>query len=590
MNLNKQIKQFYLNHLPDAKIEGHLLKAPCPFCQSEEKRKVGVIAVYLNPDSFLTGYFRCSNRCLAGGFHIYFGRLRRIPPQDIPGCDPDRDPFVRDMVYPSKNLNSEVIRFKNIMNPDMYAHFSRFGVSKPVLNEMNIGFNRRYLVYPYFLENRNCYAARCVLPKRDTDAFWHGDERFFAEEFRIFNVQEIERCEGGALFITDGEDNMLLLRELGYPGIAVPHATDFEVLQAERLEFVNHIIMITNNTPEAQMSARSLAVRLGFKTRIVKWPYHYKRGYHLRQLAIDKGAKYRAVVTSLIKSAKSYSPFTAPQKEHSHFSEMLDRDMGKKFRGMVTGFEKLDIANNGIRGINIMGGQPKSGKSCIFMQIATEVARKKTPVIYYDFENGRQKIYTRTICRISRLSETEIRAVDLDKKKKEKLRRTLADLKDILVWFRVVTDRKLTPETMRKHIDFIQHETRQDAVLVVLDSLQKIPFKNLSERRTGIDSWLRHMEAIRDEQNAAFLVISELTRSLEGRYDERPDIGSFKGSGDIEYSADNAMIFMPHWNAFNPITTEERQSTLWMVASRENSPGKIADYRLDYPYWGFSEL
>jgi hypothetical protein len=50
------------------------------------------------------------------------------------------------------------------------------------------------------------------------------------------------------------------------------------------------------------------------------------------------------------------------------------------------------------------------------------------------------------------------------------------------------------------------------------------------------------------------------------------------------------MIFMPHWNAFNPITTEERQSTLWMVASRENSPGKIADYRLDYPYWGFSEL
>jgi len=98
------------------------------------------------------------------------------------------------------------------------------------------------------------------------------------------------------------------------------------------------------------------------------------------------------------------------------------------------------------------------------------------------------------------------------------------------------------------------------------------------------------MEAIRDEQNAAFLVISELTRSLEGRYDERPDIGSFKGSGDIEYSADNAMIFMPQWNAFKPFTTEERKSTLWMVASRENSPGKIADYRLDYPYWGFTEL
>jgi len=26
-----------------------------------------------------------------------------------------------------------------------------------------------------------------------------------------------------------------------------------------------------------------------------------------------------------------------------------------------------------------------------------------------------------------------------------------------------------------------------------------------------------------------------------------------------------------------------------MVASRENSPGKIARYQLDYPYWGFHE-
>jgi replicative DNA helicase len=27
-----------------------------------------------------------------------------------------------------------------------------------------------------------------------------------------------------------------------------------------------------------------------------------------------------------------------------------------------------------------------------------------------------------------------------------------------------------------------------------------------------------------------------------------------------------------------------------LVASRENSPGLIARYRLDYPYWGFTEI
>ena len=153
----------------------------------------------------------------------------------------------------------------------------------------------------------------------------------------------------------------------------------------------------------------------------------------------------------------------------------------------------------------------------------------------------------------------------------------------------MVTDRKLSPDTMRRQIDFIKHETRQDKTLVVVDSLHKLPFKNLSERRTGIDEWLRHMEAIRDEQGVAFLVISELSRSLEGRYDEKPDLGSFKESGDIEYSADNAMILAPSWNPLDPFSSGERKSILWLVASRESSPGKVGEYVLDYPYWGFKE-
>jgi replicative DNA helicase len=143
---------------------------------------------------------------------------------------------------------------------------------------------------------------------------------------------------------------------------------------------------------------------------------------------------------------------------------------------------------------------------------------------------------------------------------------------------------------MRRKIDFLQHETRTDFSLVVVDSLHKLPFKDLSERRTGIDEWLRHMEAIRDEQNVAFLVVSELSRGEGGGYSKRPDLGSFKESGDIEYSADNAMILSPDWDPLDPISSEERKSNLWLVASRESSPGKIAEYVLEYPYWGFREV
>ncbi len=512
-----------------------------------------------------------------------------IDAQKVPGYDPDREIHVRDVVYPSRNLNNEVKKFRTLMGEGEYAHFNEFGVSRGAVEELRIGYNGRYLVYPYFQEDGNCYAARCVLPGREEDQFWYGDEKFFAEEFRVFNVQDIERCEEGTLFIVDGENNLLTLKELGYPAIGVPGFSVLETIEQERLAYVNHVFLLTNNAPEAQLAARSLATKLGYKARILKWHSSYKRGYGLCDLAKEKGKNFRIAISSMIKTSESFSPFSSAEKEHVRFFQQLERDRGRRLLGLSAGFEKLDQAVNGIRGINILGGQPKAGKSCFFMQVSTEMARRKTPVIYYDFENGRQKIYTRTICRLSRLAEEEVRLQKLDKEASERLEKAFADFRDLLQYYRVVTDRKLSPDIMRRQIDFIKHETRQDRVLVVVDSLHKLPFKNLSERRTGIDEWLRNMESIRDEQNVAFLVVSELSRGMEGHYDEKPDLAAFKESGDIEYSADNAMILSPSWDPLDPFSSGERKSILWLVASRENSPGRVSEYVLEYPYWGFKE-
>jgi replicative DNA helicase len=590
MERPEAIQNFYLEHIPEAKIEEHLLKAPCPFCGSEEKKGGGTLVAYLDPESFFMGYFRCLNRCRPGGFAPHFARLMGIDAAKVPGYDPDREIHVRDVVYPSRNLNNEIKKFRTLMGEGEYSHFNDYGVSKGAVEELRIGYNGRYLVYPYYQEDGNCYSARCVLPGREEDQFWYGDEKFFAEEFRVFNVQDVERCEDGTLFIVDGENNLLTLKELGYPGIAVPGFSVLETLEPERLAYVNHVFLLTNNAPEAQLAARALATKLGYKARILKWHSSYKRGYSLCDLAKEKGKNFRIAISSMIKASESFSPFSTAEREHARFLQQIERDRGRQLLGLSAGFEKLDQAVNGIRGINILGGQPKAGKSCFFMQVSTEMARRKIPVIYYDFENGRQKIYTRTLCRLSRLAEEEVRLQKLDKTASERLDRAFADFREMLQYYRVVTDRKLSPDIMRRQIDFIKHETRQDRVLVVVDSLHKLPFKNLSERRTGIDEWLRNMESIRDEQNVAFLVISELSRGLQGRYDEKPDLAAFKESGDIEYSADNAMILSPSWDPLDPFSSGERRSILWLVASRENSPGRVSEYVLEYPYWGFKEV
>jgi replicative DNA helicase len=585
-----RIKAFYQKHLPNAQFKGSLLSGPCPFCTSGSDRKTGQIMVLLNRDSYFRGYFKCSNRCVHGGFHPHFGRLMGIDPAEPPGVDPDAEAYVLNVHYPSKHLGAELAQFTSLMGEDQYTYFSEFGISKTPLEELKVGFNGRYLVYPYFLESGFAYAAHCLMPGKDEDNFWHGNDAFFKEEFRIFNIREIERCQGGAIFITESELNLLILKELGYPAIAVTHATGLTQLAPERLAHIEHIFLLVSNSPEARQSARVLATHLGFKARILTWPASMKRGQGLSHLAMEKTGDLKKHLSDMLKQSESFSPFASPQKENRQLLEALEKQRGKRLIGIETGFAKLDQALDGLRGINIMGGPPKAGKSCFFMQISTEVARRKSPVIYYDFENGRQKIYVRTLVRTSRLPEKNLRRGDLDPDQKKTYANAMAEFSQMLTNFRVVTDRTLNPDMMKRHIDFIKHETRKDDLLIVLDSLHKLPFKDLSERRTGIDSWLRSLEAIRDEQQVCFLVISELSRGKGGGYGEKPDLSSFKESGDIEYSADNAMILTPNWDPLDPVSTENRMSQLWLVASRESNPGKVAEYQVDYPFWCFKEL
>ncbi|MBU0682530.1 MAG: AAA family ATPase [Proteobacteria bacterium] len=588
MALHEKLTRFYQDNLPGAVIEGTMLKAPCPFCLSRGRKEAGILVVSLNEDGFFAGYFRCLSRCVPGGFAPHFARLCMLDADTVPGHDPEQQPFVHEVDWPLKNINQDVLKFQNSMTSTVREGFAQIGVGSGVLQELRVGFNGRYIVYPYFQENGCSYAAHCLAPQGSGEEFWYGDEHFATDEFRLFNLADIGYCQDGALFIVEGEENLLCLREHGYPGVAVPKAGDLEVVDAQRFAAIHAVFLVMNHSPESEAAARNFAARLGFKARLLKWPSHAKRDFNLAQMARQEGENFRAALQKMVGAAQAFSPFNTPKREYSLFLENLDRSQSASYQALKTGMPCLDEALGGIHGINIIGGAPKAGKSCLAIQLATQMAANQVPVIYYDFENGRQKIYQRTTARLSRLAVQRFQDV-LEGDDKERFTKAQEDLRSMMSWFRVVNDRKLSPELMRRHVDFLRHETHRDDAVIVIDSLHKLPFKDFSERRTGIDAWLREMEAIRDEYQVSFLVISELNRQEGGRYDGVPHMGLFKGSGDIEYTADNALVFLPDWDPVDS-RTDNRVNSLWLVASREHSPGLVARYHLDYPYWGFREL
>ena len=590
MTLNEKLASFYQEHLPESEIDGTMLKGPCPFCKDKEGDKAGTIVVYLGARSYFVGYFRCQSRCVPGGFAPHFARLSGIDPAEVPGYDPDREPYVQSLKFPSGNINQDINNYQDKLTPNIEAHFARIGVGANTLKEMKIGYNGRYIVYPYFMQNGKCYTANCIMPEDETERFWHGDQSFGTNGLQIFNINDIDHCEDGALFVVEGEQNFLCLRELGFPGIAVPAASDLGSIDIRRFDYINTVVMVMNHSPESVEAARAFAEQVGFKVRLLQWPSQLKRGLNLAQLADENLENFKTEVTRMVNGSQAFSPFHSPSHEYELFLGNIDRQHSESYQSLQTGMTRYDETLGGIYGINIMGGPPKAGKSCLGIQLGTEIAKKKMPVLYYDFENGTQKIYQRTLARLSKVSVDKIVSAQLTDEEKNSLEEAHGELQTLLQFFRVVNDRQITPDIMRRHIDFLRHETRRDDTIVVIDSLHKLPFKDFSERRTGINAWLRELESIRDELQVGFLVISELTRQESGRYDGIPHMGLFKDSSDIEYTADNALIFLPEWEPIDIKEETERFNSMWLVASRENSPGLVARYRLDYPYWGFSEV
>lgn len=581
---NDFISQFYLKYFAVGWKDK--LTVECPFCEPRGFEP-GRLVIVLKKDSFFHGFFRCSNRCVPGGYPLWFARLASIPLAEAPGYDLESDSSKERVEYPLQNINDEIRNHQASMTEEILELFDKKGVSAEALQELKIGFNGRYLIYPYVQEDGNCYSARCVHPEKAEDFFWHGDENYSRPPLNIFNLQEIGRCENGSLFLCEGEENALALKQLGFPVIGVFNTNFFEKLPAALFRKIETLFICVNNRPESENNARYLASRLGHKVRILSWPLQSPRDFNLCQLAAESGSEFAAKVGTMVNISRAFSPFSTPTKEYQLFRQTLADQQGEEYRSLHSGFPGFDGALNGVYGINVIGGAPKVGKSTFMIQIGAEMALRKIPVLYYDFENGRQKIYQRTLSRLSRIPVTAINADKLTRDEEERVRLAHENLKKMLVYWRVINDRKITPELMRKHIEFIRHETRSSYTVVVIDSLHKLPFNEFTERRTGIDAWLRQMESIRDELQVSFLIISELSRGDGGAYQDEPHLGIFKGSGDIEYSADNAMVLFPSDRAH--MSGEERSNTLWLVASREHSPGKIAQYQVDYPFWGFTE-
>jgi len=281
----------------------------------------------------------------------------------------------------------------------------------------------------------------------------------------------------------------------------------------------------------------------------------------------------------------------------NHFDEIImhcRRTAENGLIGIPTQYPILDRILGGIKGIWVIGGKPKTGKSMFITRLAMNIAEAGNQIIFLDFENGVSKTLLRIFSCLFRVSVREmllnpdsfLNKSDFNQTKDrflglaQNLFIHRPSLRDIDREYKKAHD--LIPILLTQYVSYIRDKLgRNGKILIAVDSLQKLPLWDISNRRSDIDAWLRAFETIKDKLDVSFLIVSELSR---GMYEDiRMD--AYKESGDVEYSGDVLLLLQK-------VTSETGEEVLELncLANRDGEAGIVADYRPLFEFCDFEEI
>jgi len=214
---------------------------------------------------------------------------------------------------------------------------------------------------------------------------------------------------------------------------------------------------------------------------------------------------------------------------------------GSSIMGLPTGFKRLDELLNGLEtGLLILAGRPGMGKTTLANLIAANVAEQGTPTLYVSYENSRDNLILKHLCRLSGVSETAVRRGLSDPVVLAVMAQRFGERAGLLYYTEATAS--TTVETIRGLGLQLRRRHNSDGILVVVDYLQKMaPSAGYDGLRENVGAIAAQLRDLSRDLNAPVLALASLNRAgyEEGK---TPGMANLKESGDIEYGADVVML------------------------------------------------
>jgi len=258
--------------------------------------------------------------------------------------------------------------------------------------------------------------------------------------------------------------------------------------------------------------------------------------------------------------------------------EELHRNKGT-LRGVRTGYRDLDNMTAGLQrsDLVILASRPAMGKTTLVTNLAYNVATiAKQPVLFFSLEMSKEQLVDRMLADASGVDAWNIRTGNLSDDDFSKLSEAMGELAEAPIY--IDDTPGLSVLEMRTKARRANHE--HPLGLVIIDYLQLMQGSgrnSIDNRVQVVGEISRGLKLIARELNVPVIALSQLSRSVESRSPQIPQLADLRESGSIEQDADIVM-FIYREAYYNPETERENITDLIISKHRNGPTGKIELY------------
>jgi len=399
------------------------------------------------------------------------------------------------------------------------------------------------------------------------DDFFRDSHRFIYEAMLELDAANEPR---DIVTVTDRLERKSQLAEVG--GVAYIHSLATVVPTAIHVEYYGRIVQRTS-LKRRLISVAQRIVTLGYDD----------------ELDVDEAfSQSEQALFELIQRRVEHD-FVPIADVLSDYFENLEAILANagKLTGLPSGFSELDNKLGGFQNSDliILAARPGIGKTAFILNVADHIAEQTGKgVAIFNLEMSAEQLVQRMVACRAGVNLQHLRTGALPDWEHSRVVDAISSMSGLPIYFDESGEVSITE--LRSKARRLKAE--KNVSMIMVDYLQLMhgsANRSRDNRVQEVSEITRQLKAMARELDIPVLAVSQLSRAIESRADQKPQLSDLRESGSIEQDADIVMFISRDRN-----NEDRRDQADVIIAKHRNGPTGEVTLQFFGPYQQFADL